>query len=181
MLVEGTDYKFENNELQICNNGHWVTISISAYKQKKIISAGANGITVLAYNEILDREDVIKVWKPRSDDLKKYEAQFKGEIRKIASLNHPCIARIYDGQILDNGYCYAVMEYIKGRTFKEWSNSYHSIHNFSEKPTIKNLITALIAYQKYGIVHGDIHGGNILITYDRNVHIIDFGTSVLYR
>lgn len=177
MLVEGTDYKFENNELQICNNGNWVTISISGYKQKKIISAGANGITVLACNEILDREDVIKVWKPRSDDLKKYEAQFKGEIRKIASLDHPCIARIYDGQILDNGYCYAVMEYIKGRTFKEWSTSYHSIHNFSEKPTIKNLITALIAYQKNGIVHGDIHGGNILITNDRNVHIIDFGTS----
>ena len=77
MLVEGTDYKFENNELQIFNNRHWVTISISGYKQKKIISAGANGITVLACNEILDREDVIKVWKPRTDDLKRYEAQFK--------------------------------------------------------------------------------------------------------
>ena len=69
------------------------------------------------------------------------------------------------------------MEYIKGRTFNEWSSSYHSIHGFSEKPTIKNLITALIAYQKHGIVHGDIHGGNILITNDYNVHIIDFGTS----
>lgn len=177
MLEEGKDYKFENNTLSLFDKDKWVTISIDGYTQEGVIAPGANGITILAYQEILRRKVVIKVWKPRTDDLKRYEAQFKGEIRKIASLDHPCIARIYDGQILDNGYCYAVMEYIKGRTFKEWRKSYHSIHNYSEKPTIKNLITALIAYQKYGIVHGDIHGGNILITYDCNVHIIDFGTS----
>lgn len=177
MLEEGKDYKFENNTLSLFDKDKWVTISIDGYTQEGVIAPGANGITILAYQEILRRKVVIKVWKPRTDDLKRYEAQFKGEIRKIASLDHPCIARIYDGQILDNGYCYAVMEYIQGRTFKEWSNHYHSIHNFSEKPTIKNLITALITYQKYGIVHGDIHGGNILITSDRNVHIIDFGTS----
>lgn len=177
MLIEGKDYKFENDILSIYDKEKWATISIDGYNQEEIIAAGANGITILAYHEILNRRVVIKVWKPRTDDLAQYEEQFKGEIRKIASIASPYIAIIHEGKILDNGYCYAVMEYIKGITFKKWSDSYYSIHNLAEKPVIKNLITALLSYQQYGIVHGDIHGGNILISNDRNVHIIDFGTS----
>lgn len=177
MLEEGKDYKFENSELQIYDKGKWLAISINGYKQERIIAAGANGITILAYHEILKREVVIKVWKPRTDNMEQYEAQFKAEIQKIATLDHPSITRIYDGQKMENGYCFAVMEYINGETFKDWKLKYNSITNIHERNIYKNLINALLAYQQHGIVHGDIHGGNILISKNHEIHIIDFGTS----
>ena len=177
MLIEGKDYRFIDCELEIHDKDEWILISIDGYRQDRIISAGANGITILAFNETLNREVVIKVWKPRTDDFDEYEAKFKREIQKIASIDHPSIARIYDGQKLNNGYCYAIMEHIDGETFTAWRNSYFSLCNFEEKSVFMNLINALLAYQKHGIVHGDIHGGNILISNNSKVHIIDFGTS----
>lgn len=177
MLIEGKDYKFENNTLMISENKQWIPIVIDGYTQINVLHPGANGITILASHNILKRDCVIKVWKPRTNDLKKYKAQFLAEIQKISSLDHPNIAKIYDANILESGYCYAIMEYIDGCTLEGINDPQKSKYFTNKKKIFRNLILGLLAYQTKGIVHGDIHAGNIMITKDSNVRIIDFGTS----
>lgn len=177
-LTEGKDYRISNGELEIKKSNTWIKIQPEGCSVRETIAAGANGVTILAHHNILDRDVVIKVWLPRNDDVELYEEKFKAEIRKIANLNSPYIAQIYDGKKLESGFCYSVMEYIKGCTLKEWIENHDcSCFNPSSMMVYRNLISAIMTYQEEGIIHGDIHNGNIIVSPDENVHLIDFGTS----
>lgn len=176
MLKEGIDYKFIDGILSVQYNGKWQTIQDDTYIMKEVIAAGANGVTIKGFNELTNRYVAIKVWKPRDNNFQKYIEKYEMEIKKISKVNLPQVAHVYYGKVIKN-YGIMVMEYIDGICLKEWlkqNNNYIRRINLCIK-----ILEAVIQYQKQGIIHGDLHGGNILITSDDEIHIIDFGTSHL--
>lgn len=108
------------------------------------------------------------------DNLRRF--QIEREI--LASLNHPNIARLYDGGITDDGLPYIVMEYIEGTPIDRYCQEQH----LSSGERLKLFLDVCDAVQHAHnnlIVHRDLKAANILVTEAGKVKILDFGIAKL--
>lgn len=172
-------YKFNNGKLEINIRNNWKKIEFTGYEFLEVIGKGANGVVVKARHQITERIDAIKIWLPHKKS--KYgnvsQEQYLREVRKISKLKDKNIVTIYDARILqDKGVYMCAMEYIDGKSLKEWTKDNHDISHRIK--ICKEILQTVENYQKAGIIHGDLHGGNIIIDKELHIHIIDFGTSL---
>lgn len=104
--------------------------------------------------------------------------RFQSERRILASLNHDNIARLYDGGVSSDGQPWFVMEYVKGKPIDEYCNS----RNFSLEERLKLFLEVCDAVQyahRNLIAHRDLKPGNILVTDEGKVKLLDFGIAKL--
>ncbi len=165
---------------------------------EKMLGVGANGAAFLCLNKKLNRKEVVKVWLPKSADAVPDKDAFLKEVRLLAKIKHENIVDVYDAWV-EHGLFLCSMEYIDGIELREWLNGlalrnaedvkegakpqYIFIGN-SFKDTLKimeTVFSTIVDYQEAGLVHGDIHGNNILLDAQNNVHIIDFGSSIIRK
>lgn len=100
------------------------------------------------------------------------------EIRILARLEHPNIARLIDGDIDADGQPYLVMELVEGKPI----NQYCLRHKLDQKARISLLIQvigAVIHAHRQLVVHCDIKPANILVNTDGQVRLVDFGIAGL--
>ena len=100
--------------------------------------------------------------------------RFQSERRILASLNHNNIARLYDGGITDDGQPWFVMEYVKGQPIDEYCNT----HNLSLQERLELFLEVCYAVQyahRNLIAHRDLKPGNIFVTEEGKVKLLDFG------
>jgi serine/threonine protein kinase len=122
----------------------------------------------------------LKVVKRQDSDDDIYIAQAQSEFEAAQKLNHPAIARIYDCRIKRSLLLKVVsvellMEFVDGKTLDE-----------VEAPTMAQLVLifnqvveALVHMHRRGVYHGDLKPGNIMVSKDGKVKLIDFGTAWL--
>jgi eukaryotic-like serine/threonine-protein kinase len=122
----------------------------------------------------------LKVVKRQDSDDDIYIAQAQSEFEASQKLNHPAIAQIYDCRIKRSLLFKVVsvellMEFVDGKTLDE-----------IEAPTMAQLVLifnqvaeALVHMHRRGVYHGDLKPGNIMVTKDGKVKLIDFGTAWL--
>lgn len=173
MLKNGRDYRWDTREgLSIKWKGQWKKIEVFGYSPVELIGAGANGVTYKALHRVTNRYDVIKVWMPGREN---YEERFMNEVQKVSKLRSNAIMSVYDGQVLPDGFCIAVYEYIPGKSLKEWLDTAPPVQD--RVNICREILQAVHYYQSKGILHGDLHDGNILISPDIHPTLIDFGIS----
>jgi serine/threonine-protein kinase len=124
-----------------------------------------------------DQQVAIKVLRAGLDsrDILK---RFNQERQVLASLDHPNIARLYDGGMTQNGRPWFVMEYVDGIPIDRFcdENNYsvsERLHLFS---TVCNAVG--FAHQNL-VVHRDLKPSNILVKEDGTVKLLDFGIAKL--
>jgi serine/threonine protein kinase len=104
--------------------------------------------------------------------------RFQMEREILASLEHTNIARLLDGGQTNDGMPYIVMDYIEGQPIDDYCNQ----HELSVAERVKlfcQICDAVqYAHQKL-IVHRDLKPGNILVSGDRTVKLLDFGIAKL--
>ncbi len=171
-------YKYENNVLKIYIKDKWNKVDIQDYEIKDVINSGANGVVLKGIHKITNRVDAIKIWLPNKTRDKKEVSleQYLNEIRKVASLRNNNIVTIYDAKILSEGIYMSSMEYINGKSLAEWLEKNKNI--FNRIVLCKKILKTIIEYQEKGMIHGDLHCGNIIIDKNDEIYIIDFGTSL---
>ena len=131
------------------------------------IGAGGMGEVYKAYDARLGRYVAIKT------SLGGFGERFDREARAIAALNHPNICTIHDVGEQD-GIRYIAMELLEGQTLQERIGR----HPMAPADAIEIALQAaagLEAAHLKGIVHRDIKPGNIFLTSDGQVKIMDFG------
>src|SRR5689334_18728656 len=92
---------------------------IGSYTIASLLGAAGMGEVYLAKDNDLDREVAIKIVKhgfANSENIR----QFRREERILAGLNHPNIARLYGGAVMENGVPYFIMEYVAGKHIDQY-------------------------------------------------------------
>lgn len=104
--------------------------------------------------------------------------RFKQERQILARLEHPNIARLYDGGHTEDGLPWLAMEYIDGIPVTQWCRQHNCSLN-KRLNLFKKICEAIRYAHKNLIVHRDLKPENILVTGDGQVKILDFGIAKL--
>ncbi|GAF72962.1 unnamed protein product, partial [marine sediment metagenome] len=104
----------------------------------------------------------------------KARSRFAREAKVLASLNHPNIATIYDQLEEAEGIGYLVLEYVPGQTLAE--RIARGQIKLEEALTIGlQIAEAVAAAHEHDVIHRDLKPGNIKITPEGKVKVLDFG------
>src|SRR5262247_3363943 len=106
-------------------------------------------------------------------------SRFRREAQVLASLNHPNIAQIYGLEESGETRC-IVMELVEGETLQERLK--RARIPVEEALTIaKQIAEALEAAHEKGVIHRDLKPGNVMLTGDGKVKVLDFGLARSYE
>jgi serine/threonine-protein kinase len=103
---------------------------------------------------------------------------FMRERRILGRLLHPNIARLIDAGATADGLPFLVMELVHGEPVTSWSKS-RSIDIDGRLRLMLQVCDALQHAHRNLVVHRDLKPGNILVTNDGNVRLLDFGVARL--
>ncbi|MFZ2145978.1 MAG: protein kinase [Sedimentisphaerales bacterium] len=147
---------------------------IGRFRIERELGRGAVGAVYLAHDTKLDRPVAIKSLPAEVMGDPKAKLRFTREARVLASLNHPNIAAIYEELEEAEGIGYLVLEYVPGQTLAE--RIAKSNLELEEALTIAlQIAEAVAAAHELGIIHRDLKPGNIKITPEGKVKVLDFG------
>jgi len=144
------------------------------FRVEQELGRGGAGVVYLAQDTKLDRSVAIKSLPPEVKDNPKALSRFTREAKVLASLNHPNIATIYDELEEANGIIYLVLEYVPGQTLAE--RIAKGRLKLEEVLTIAlQIAEAVAAAHEHDIIHRDLKPGNIKITAEGKIKVLDFG------
>ncbi|MBW8041556.1 MAG: protein kinase [Planctomycetes bacterium] len=147
---------------------------IGQFRIESELGRGGMGVVYLAHDTKLDRQVAIKSLPAELMDNPKARSRFSREARVLASLNHPNIATIYDELKEAEGAGYLVLEYVPGDTLAERIGRKRL--KVKEALTIGlQIAEGVAAAHEKGIIHRDLKAGNIKITPEGKVKVLDFG------
>ena len=150
-----------------------ISQKLSHYCVLEKIGAGGMGVVYRAHDEQLDRDVAIKLLSPGTLANESARRRFRREALALAKLNHPNIGGIYDFGTQD-GSDFLVMELISGLTL----DAKLAAAPLSQEEVLRfgiQLADGLQAAHAQGIVHRDLKPGNLRLTADGRLKILDFG------
>ena len=152
---------------------------LGAYEIRSVLGAGGMGEVYRARDTTLGRDVAIKVLSaPFISDPERL-ARFEREARVLASLNHPGIGAIYGLERATLGTDRSVvpalvLELVEGETLADRIGR-GPIPCAAALGIARQIAEALDLAHERGIVHRDLKPGNIKITTDDVVKVLDFG------
>lgn len=138
------------------------------------IARGGMGIVYKAKDTVLGRVVAYKILGENLRDNETAVKYFLREARAAAALSHPNIVTIFDAGEQD-GEFYMAMEYVEGTTLKELVRRQGALPNGQVDYIIANCCKALQYAHDKGIIHRDVKSGNVMITRDKTLKVMDFG------
>ena len=154
---------------------------IGAYEIVRELGEGGMGVVYLAVraDDQYRQHVAIKLIRQgfASDFLVR---RFRHERQILASLNHPNIARLFDGGTTEDGRPYLVMEYIEGEPIDAYCDA-HQLPLANRLQLFLQVCAAVQFAHQNLIVHRDLKPGNILVTVDGTPKLLDFGIAKLLQ
>jgi serine/threonine protein kinase/WD40 repeat protein len=150
---------------------------IGPYKLREQLGEGGFGVVFLAEQEQpLRRKVALKVLKPGMD-TRAVIARFEAERQALALMDHPHIARVFDGGQTDSGRPFFVMELVKGLPITDYCDQ-HRLTTRQRLELFAQVCRAVQHAHTKGIIHRDLKPSNVLVTVHdvaAVVKVIDFG------
>ena len=151
---------------------------IGQYRIVKEIGRGGMGVVYLAERDDQFKQQVAIKLVKRGLDTEEILQRFGAERQILASLNHPNIAKLFDGGMTEDGLPYFVMEYIEGEPLTTYANR-NDLAIDDKLKLFRHACAAVHHAHQNLIVHRDLKPGNILVTAAREVKLLDFGVAKL--
>jgi len=152
---------------------------IGRYKLLEQIGEGGFGVVWMAeQEEPVRRRVALKIIK-LGMDTREVVARFEAERQALAMMEHPNIARVFDGGATDTGRPYFVMELVKGVPITGYCDA-NKLSTRKRLELFRQVCEAVQHAHQKGIIHRDLKPSNILVTLqdDRPVpKVIDFGVA----
>ncbi|HAM70303.1 MAG TPA: hypothetical protein DCM86_01495 [Verrucomicrobiales bacterium] len=152
-------------------------MTLGNYKlREKLGEGGCGEVYVAEQTAPVRRRVAIKLIKPGMD-TREVIARFEAERQALALMDHPNIARVFDGGTTAAGRPYFVMELVRGIRITDYCDQAQLDTAGRLELFIKVCHAIQHAHQK-GVIHRDIKPSNILVTLHDGVpvpKVIDFG------
>lgn len=148
------------------------------YHVVKLLGRGGMGMVYLAEHERLRRPVAIKVLHSHFDDMRGAVLRFEREIRSMAIVNSPHVARALDADMMEDGSLYLVMEYLEGHDLREEQRLRRRIPYPEAVAYIIQACAGVAAAHDAGVIHRDLKPHNLFVTNlngARQIKILDFG------
>lgn len=148
---------------------------IGVWRIRELIQRGGAGEVYFATRAdgAFDQQVALKLlYRDAAPDVER----FRSERQILANLEHPGIARLLDGGVSDDGRPYAVVEYVDGETLTAHCDARQA--DLAYRLTLFVQVCEVVAYAHQSlIVHRDLKPGNILVTPNGRVKLLDFGVA----
>jgi RNA polymerase sigma factor (TIGR02999 family) len=152
---------------------------IGPYKLLEQIGEGGFGVVFMAEQiQPVRRKVALKILKPGMDS-RQVVARFEAERQALAIMDHPNIARVFDGGSTPSGRPYFVMELVKGVPITEFCDQNH----LTPKQRLELFVPVCQAVQhahQKGIIHRDLKPSNVMVSVHDTMpvaKVIDFGVA----
>ncbi len=106
------------------------------------------------------------------------EERFRREGTILAHLRHPAIAHLIDAGVTAAGQPYLVLEYVDGQTIDKYCTD-HRLTIHARVRLFVDVLEAVAHAHTNLVVHRDIKPGNVLVSTDGHVKLLDFGIAKL--
>lgn len=158
------------------------TVLSDRYLLEQIIGCGGTAIVFRARDMLSAKgaapnmQVAVKTPRPELGDPARASKRLKHEFEHARLLSHPSIVRVLDLHE-DQGRCFMTMELVEGKLLS------HLLRDWTMLPVplaykiLRQCAEALSYAHGQNVVHGDFKPGNVFITRDEGVRIVDFGTA----
>ncbi|MBX7172344.1 MAG: protein kinase [Pyrinomonadaceae bacterium] len=153
--------------------------TIHQYKILEKLGAGGQGTVYKAQDTKLDRTVVIKVLPAELTAKTANFKRFEREAQLCSQLDHINICTIFDFNEA-NGIFYIAMQYVEGKNVRQLVNG-RPLELKSALSIAIQVCDALAYTHARNIIHRDIKAGNVMVTRDGLVKILDFGLAKLVQ
>jgi non-specific serine/threonine protein kinase/serine/threonine-protein kinase len=150
---------------------------IGPYRILGVLGEGGMGMVYLAEQSGSVRRRVALKLVKLGMDTKQVVARFESERQALAVMDHPNIARVYDGGATETGRPYFAMELVQGVPITDYCDR----HKLSTEERIRLFLDVCRAVQhahQKGVIHRDLKPSNVMVTVKEGrpaVKVIDFG------
>src|SRR5262249_30871630 len=135
---------------------------LGPYKLLQQIGEGGMGTVWMAEQaQPVHRKVALKIIKPGMDS-RQVLARFEAERQALALMDHPHIAKVFDGGAISGGRPYFVMELVKGTPITKYCDE----HRLTPRQRLELFVPVCQAIQhahQKGIIHRDIKPSNVLV------------------
>jgi len=154
---------------------------LGKYEIRALLGRGAMGVVYLAHDPDIDRSVAVKVLHEHLLDTREgqsFRERFKREAQAAARCLHPNIVTVFDlGR--EKNRDFIVMEYVQGEELKYFMDTGYAFSLAEIGLITGEVLKALSAAHRQGIVHRDIKPANIILMDDGNIKVADFGVARL--
>ena len=151
---------------------------IGAYTLLRTLGEGGMGTVYLAEQQTpVERRVALKVIK-LGMDTREVVARFEAERQALAVMDHPGIARVFDGGATDTGRPFFAMEFVAGRADHAVRRSHQPVRFATASRCSSTSAAPCSTRTRKGIIHRDLKPSNVLVTLQDGrpaAKVIDFG------
>lgn len=145
------------------------------YRILRLLGRGGMGSVYEAVHVRMQRKVAIKTINPELVNNPQVLLRFEEELKAIASLDHPNIARAFDAESFGSVHA-IILEFLEGQTLADLVRARGRLSVVDATRSVRQALLGLQSAHQKGFVHRDMKPQNLLVTRDTGVvKILDFG------
>jgi eukaryotic-like serine/threonine-protein kinase len=151
--------------------------TLDRYQILSLLGSGGMGMVYRAHDPLLQRSIAVKLLLDEFSADETALKRFRSEAHALSALSHPNICTVHDiGEV--EGRTFIVMEYVPGTRLDELIRRKTMPANEAVRYAIQ-IAAGLAKAHTAGIIHRDLKPGNIMVTDDGQIKLLDFGVAKL--